>query len=461
MAAINTGKPGQIISYIDKQGNTQEVRANYGDAWSDLETDDSNLNSIFNKADINKDDTVQANELNLLNRLVQYANKLFGNKKGDDTVKNEGLAEVNRQLNAGEIAIEQFLQEKSNPSATNWSEGLDRNIGTISISDSDTSYLPPVYQELQAIGDEQGFTVNRIQSGGDPWVEDSSIRRADNKQYVQYYAPFTESTDSSDVIDEFQTRRRDLSTTRQGRVANKGTSADLQISSDNKYYGTSYLEGGNILNTVKADGKAGAVVGEESIAYTLAAAGKKNTPENVAWAKEQIAEDLGLKTDDVTYIPQLEFHIDMTFRPLHNGQIAIPDYDKAIEILEGTEISSMTAEQKEKHIAELRELSQKSKEILADVEQRLTDDNYQIVRIPCFTSPSNETTNFMNGVGGTSDKTGQSFYITNRSPHAELNDIITQHFQQAGIDKVYFVSTADALINQGGIDCLTQEAPKM
>ena len=63
----------------------------------------------------------------------------------------------------------------------------------------------------------------------------------------------------------------------------------------------------------------------------------------------------------------------------------------------------------------------------------------------------------MNGIGGTSTKTGQSFYITNKSEFPELDAEIEEYLKKAGIDKVYFVSTQAALNSNGGIDCLTQE----
>ena len=63
----------------------------------------------------------------------------------------------------------------------------------------------------------------------------------------------------------------------------------------------------------------------------------------------------------------------------------------------------------------------------------------------------------MNGVGGTSAKTGQTYYITNKSEYPELQEIVQDYFKKAGIDNVYFVSTTDKLRRKGGIDCLTQE----
>ena len=63
----------------------------------------------------------------------------------------------------------------------------------------------------------------------------------------------------------------------------------------------------------------------------------------------------------------------------------------------------------------------------------------------------------MNGVGGTSSKTGDKFFITNKSEYADLQEIVAGYFKKAGIDKVYFVSSTDYLRRMGGVDCLTQE----
>ena len=63
----------------------------------------------------------------------------------------------------------------------------------------------------------------------------------------------------------------------------------------------------------------------------------------------------------------------------------------------------------------------------------------------------------MNGVGGTSSKTGQTFYITNKSEYPELQNFVEPYLKNAGIDKIYFVSTTEDLRKMGGIDCLTQE----
>ena len=166
----------------------------------------------------------------------------------------------------------------------------------------------------------------------------------------------------------------------------------------------------------------------------------------------------------------------MNYRPLHNGEFAVPDYEQGIAILKDlrNDISKSVEEQKgensqqinalkiklhklNRKIEKLQQVSENTKAIRQEANDYLIDGGYKVVKIPCFTTNAGDTTNFMNGIGGTSEKTGQTFFITNKSEYPELQNIIEQSLRQAGIDKVYFVSTKEALSARGGIDCLTQE----
>ncbi len=526
----------KMFSYFNQNNEVKDISVRYGQNWSDLETDNAALNSIFEAVD-DGDGVVQAEELNKLNKIFAYIDNLVKKTKNNGILEQNELEKFQSNLKKGKIDIDNLPD--SEPETTNWSEGLDRNITAIKLSGTSTAaFLPQLKEELREIAEEQGFTVEEIESGIDPWVEDSSIRRADGKQYVQYYC---DKNVSFDKVDKLSIDNRSV-VAGQGRVYNQGNAFELDIDNNNRYYGSSYLEGGNVLNTCLADGTPAAVVGESSIAYTLKVMGLENTEENVEIAKQQIASDLGLKVENVTFIPQYDFHIDMTYRPLHNGEFAVPDYEGAIRLLKETSIPSLDIDykdvksrlyelldkvsdnaedimgrsytidsvkdiledtpvtlrfmvskvvdtynkapekleglvsdetmqmfilfsqssvrmkegfssDKEILIKELEELCEASKSARTLAEEALTAGGYKVVKIPAFTG----TNNFMNGVAGTSAKTGDSFYITNKPTTPELEGIMTEYFQQAGVDKVYFVSTTDALRSKGGIDCLTQE----
>lgn len=345
-----------------------------------------------------------------------------------------------------------------------WSEGLERNISCINL----TSYrnsgglgseLPRIIDELRQIGQEVGFEVNEVAAGNKYWLEDYGIRRADGKMLILSSEAANNviagRTDKDDLKNIAQSRAN-ISGSTQGSAAGSKDMFSKLVRNSDAVESKSYLEGGNVLNTCLADGTPAAVIGSESIGYTLMAMGLEDTPENVEAAKNQIAADLGLKPENVTYIPQFDFHIDMFYRPLHNGEMAVPDYDEGIKVLKETDIKGMDPEYKQGLIEQLEELSSKTASIRQDAEKALSDKGYKIIKIPCFSDVSNSTINFMNGIAGTT-KSGETFLITNSSDYPELNEAVQNYFKEAGVDKTYFLSTKMFLEYFGGIDCITQE----
>ena len=266
----------------------------------------------------------------------------------------------------------------------------------------------------------------KLLSSGGIWIEDYGVRRADDKMLVisEYAAGGVDASrrDREHIIQN----RKHISTVGQGSATRYFDLMEAKFQQEDLVRSKSYLEGGNVLNTRLSDGTPAAVVGQESIGYTLQALDLANNEENVEIAKKQIIEDLGLKAENVTFMPQYDFHIDMAYRPLHNGQMAVPDYDEGIKLLQETPIEGMTEQNKQELITQLTEMRDKTADIRRQAEVKLTEGGYEIVKIPCFATGSNSTINYMNGIGGTS-KTGD------------------------------FVSTGPFLTAQGGIDCLTQE----
>lgn len=463
MPSVNDGMNDRFIklfSFTNKNGEVKDVKTFYGQKWSEVKTGNSNLDSIFQMID-NGDGIVQAKELNLLNKISLYIDSLKKETANNEILENKELEEFAKQVKSGNVSIEQFAEASIGGENTgNWSEGLDRNISSISLSsqrigkDNGPQRLA-LLEELKDIAKEQGFEIKEVKSANDPWIEDTSIKRFDGKVYVPYHSDPELQMDT--IESTFVSERGNKSKEGGTRVAVNGSSFDINVSNKDKFYGTSYLEGGNVLNTISKDGKPSAIVGEGSIGATLGVMGLDNTPENIQKAKKQIADDLNVDINDVAFIPQYDFHIDMLYHPLHNGEIAVPDFDEAINILENNQIASLSGDKKEELISKLKTLRDETKPTRQEAEDNLKASGYKLVKIPCFTTSSTSGTNFMNGVGGTSSKTGQTFYITNKSEYPELQNFVEPYLKNAGIDKVYFVSTTDDLRKMGGIDCLTQE----
>lgn len=394
--------------------------------------------------------------------------------------------EFDESLNALSPRVRK-MHESNQDGTTNWSEGINRNISKIqfdkSIKDSE------LLDFMQNVGQEQGFIIE-ILDGYEQWLEDMSIIRADKKQLI----PNCDVSFAMRMYDEGKNvllKRKDITIQAQGsatqRDYNEEESHALkyshEISQNDVIIGKTYLEGGNVLNTLTKNGEPAAVIGEESILYTILALDLDNSEESVSIAKKQIAHELGLKEENITYIPQFDFHIDMHYRPLNDGQIAIPDYGMGINVLRefmqdidkklelNTEKNDNLQAKKEEYsklIAKLEDMKTKTAEISQDAENELKKQGYEIVRIPCFTEIDNgkdqrgasveNAINYMNGICGTSSKTGDKFYITNTSGDETLDAYMENYFREiAGFDRVYFAPTKNYLGALGGIDCLTKE----
>ena len=112
----------------------------------------------------------------------------------------------------------------------------------------------------------------------------------------------------------------------------------------------------------------------------------------------------------------------------------------------------------------------KTDTISTNAENELKEKGYDVVKIPCFTEIDDgkdqgldaksveNPINYMNGVCGTSAKTGDKYYITNSSGDEILDKYMENYFKSVvGFDKIYFAPTKQYLSAMGGIDCLTKE----
>ena len=458
----------------------------------DLKDDkDKPTNYTYLETSFNDHDNKIVNEVTIDNSNFK---KLENGKYYIESYK-ESLKDNNKIL----TPVIRKVQDKSNQDGTtNWNEGINRNISKIQLSQ--TKYNSELIEFMNKVGEEQGFHTELLNSP-DAWIEDFGVVRADKKQVIpndDISSRCAMHANDNKII----APRGKITQSSQGNAMEYAETYSHIISKEDVIEGKTYLEGGNVLNTLTKDGEPATIIGDESIKYTICAlhgiseispeiteqAIKNNSEEDINMAKKQIAKELGIKEENVTYIPQFDFHIDMHYRPLNNGQVAVPDYNSGINVLNGLlenidkKINSMDieAEQKDKLqkqkenyqklIGRLEEMNTKTAEISKAAEEELKNKGYEIIRIPSFTEidkgipiPTTEYAvenpiNYMNGVCGTSTKTGDKFYITNTSGDETLDTYMEQYFKKVvGFDKVYFAPTKKYLANQGGIDCLTKE----
>lgn len=319
--------------------------------------------------------------------------------------------------------------------------------------------------------------------GTEGWIEDLSIVRADKKQLIPYSTSLF-ALKSYDNERRIRAKRTQITVQAQGSafqsnqvgMPSQAKQYSYALSQDNIIEGKTYLEGGNVLNTLTKNGEPAAVIGDESIKYTLLAMSSEAivdikdleiSEDLVNMAKKQIASELGIKAENITYIPQFDFHIDMHYRPLNDSQMAVPDYEAGINILKEF-VQENQKQEYLKLITKLEDLKVKTEEISKAAENKLKENGYEIVKIPCFTDIDNgynplkssveNPINYMNGICGTSAKTGDKFYITNTSGDEKLDEYMENYFKNTvGFDKVYFAPTKKYLASSGGLDCLTKE----
>ena len=337
----------------------------------------------------------------------------------------------------------------------NRSEWFNRKIETIRVHKNINNEL---FAQLYTVSNELWFKLETVPSSTGPWIEDYSIRRHDGKIYIPP-EDFTWSYVSES--------RKKISNSRQWQVrTNKDATNYSNVLGENDIIrGKSYLEWWNVLNTI-VNGKPWAIVWDESIYYSLKAMKLDDTEENREIVKKQIAEDLWIEYEQLTFIPQIDFHIDMVYRPLQDGTIAVPDYSLWIEMF--SKYVSNDYLYKQQYLDGLIEMQNNTNWVLDEAENLLGKWWYKIKKTPSFTIPNGwykklwmdayvtPIINFMNWVGWRT-KDWMVYYITNTSTFPELDKAMKKYFQKIGINKIYFLDTQEYLNKFWAFDCLTQE----
>ena len=171
--------------------------------------------------------------------------------------------------------------------------------------------------------------------------------------------------------------------------------------------------------------------------------------------KVAIAEDLGLKPDQITYLPQAAFHIDLLMRPSADGVVLLDSPQLGIDLLQrraaakGSPVDDSTIKRMRDSIATMKE-----------IKQAIEASGFHVIEVSGnYPKPKDRgyVTNFMNGVMG-KGKDGKTFYVTNKSRFADMNDEFKRQMDALGI-RVYFIEH-DMFDQSGGINCVTIEAKR-
>lgn len=196
--------------------------------------------------------------------------------------------------------------------------------------------------------------------------------------------------------------------------------------------------------------------------------------------KDIFATDVGVSRENLIFIDQPEFHIDMHMRPVAPGQIMVNDFAANERLLkdaisratpgswEETELQGML-----KHNTEMASVMG---DVMSRISSQLQEGGLEVVSAPGVmegpmanphptqSDPSRHV-NFMNAIPSTRPGTNEQIYITNYTSIAPLRAAFEDYAQTQGIEKVYWVgdqgggeqfkSAAESSLwpGMGGLDC--------
>ena len=354
------------------------------------------------------------------------------------------------------------------------SDGIDRHLKTVFISDvlddpTNNENSAEVYPALQPIASREGFTIKIVEGSPTVWIRDDFVTLSDGALLAPSQDPhFKEALKE---LKAYRDPPGHVYNTRQGRVGRRHEIAVYKRHARENGLAIRvervYLEGGNVMVVPKADGAKGVLIGMSSLLIStflldlegaLPAGASFSCKLNAT--KLIIAEELGVKPSQVTYLDQLEFHLDTFLTPGDNGRVFIedPDYSNATvnALLKDPGLSRKErAELKEKLYSahRLRTLKAELKPTITE----LRDAGYQVIGVPGeYNRHPIEDTDFMNGLVATG-KNGEKYDMVGQSPTVLLNGAFSKVMARYGIT-VFFIPDAQGILYQrGSIHCVTNE----
>ena len=363
-------------------------------------------------------------------------------------------------------------------------EGVDRHLKTISVSDilddpTNNEESAEVYPTLQRIGRQEGFTIKVVEASPTVWIRDDFLALSNGI----LLAPSSDSQveDALKDLDAYRDPPGHVYATDQGRVGKHHEIAAFKIHArenglvirDSRVY----LEGGNVLVVPKADGSTGVLIGMSSLLVSTFLLNREGAfapgtrfSDKLKATKQVMAQELGVDPDQVTYLDQLEFHLDMFLTPGANGQVFIEDPDDSNAtintLLQDPRLSKLQRHELKDKLytntsgsSSAPSLSTLRAELKPTIDE-LRDAGYQVVGVPGEYNPKPvEDTDFMNGIVATGAD-GKPYDIVGQSPTTPLNGAFQKVMAHYGITVFFVPDTQGLIYEHGSIHCVTNEQIK-
>jgi len=195
--------------------------------------------------------------------------------------------------------------------------------------------------------------------------------------------------------------------------------------------------------------------------------------------KDIFAQDTGIARENLVFVSQPGFHIDMHMRMLGPGQVMVNDYDQTIRLLEDAKSRATPGSWEEREldsmIADARTKQTSMQPVMDQITRQLGDAGLGLEVIPApgvmegrMANGRTRHANFMNAIPGSSQGSNRQFYATNHTSLAPLRAAFEDFMRQQGVEQVYWIGTGGgehsksaaerSLDGDGGLDCRENHA---
>lgn len=186
--------------------------------------------------------------------------------------------------------------------------------------------------------------------------------------------------------------------------------------------GKSCIEGGNCF-LFMSKGTRKAIVGEISVYLSMFALEEQGYFKQVklieaklSLTRDCIAEELDLPLENITFVPQTKFHIDMEMMVTPQGEVMLHDDEVTLEFLEKIKKSEHLKKEEKELLEQYRESAREGSKVFKDVREErmkiLQKNGLSFVRMPAVLEAplSKSSLNYCNGIFA---QNGKRFIILN------------------------------------------------
>jgi hypothetical protein len=134
-------------------------------------------------------------------------------------------------------------------------------------------------------------------------------------------------------------------------------------------------------------------------------------------------EELRCSAEQIKFLPQVAYHLDVAMAPGPKGSIFLQDYEKSVQLLQTIEANATIFQLTQADLQQLQsfketteKLGKELKPLMDDARKQLETAGYHVIPAPgaffSFDKGRPFNFNFLNSLTGFSEKTGHFYYIT-------------------------------------------------